>query len=179
MRYVALLRGINVGGNNPVRMSDLKACLVVAGFTDVTTYINSGNVIFDTQRSRRDVLTSRVERMLHDTFDLPIAVVLRTRDEMTFIVKEAPKGFGSRPDEFRYDVAYLKEPLLARDALKDVPTKDGVDRIWPGKGVLYMSRLTARASQSATTKMIGTPSYKLITIRNWNTTLKILSMLER
>jgi uncharacterized protein (DUF1697 family) len=176
MLYVALLRGINVGGKNLIGMPALKACLEDDGFTSVSTYIQSGNLLFDAPKTKRDVLTRRVESLIEATFALPIAVVLRSGAEMVSVVADAPKGFGSKPSDYRYDVVFLKEPLTASAALKSVPTKDGVDRVWPGRGIIYYSRLLSRITQSHMSKMIGTPAYKQMTIRNWNTTRKLASL---
>jgi uncharacterized protein (DUF1697 family) len=176
-RYVALLRGINVGGNNLIRMPALKAAFESGGFEDVSTYIQSGNVLFGA-RDGAAALTTRIERLLESTFGLPLSVVVRSRSQMRTIVERAPRGFGSEPDAYRYDVIFLKEPLTARTAMRTVPTRPGVDEAWAGTGVLYFSRLASRASQSRLSKVVSMPIYKSMTIRNWNTTTKLLRMLE-
>ena len=176
MRYVALLRGINVGGNNLIKMSALKACLEAAGFGDVVTYIASGNVFFTTS-SERSALTAQIEKILTATFHYPSSVVLRTRKQMSDIVERAPNGFGKNPAKYRYDVIFLKEPLTANAAIKNVPTKPGVDEAHAGSGVLYFSRLISKATQSKLGKIVGTPVYQSMTIRNWNTTTKILALM--
>ena len=175
---VALLRGINVGGKNLIRMPALKACFEENGFEDVATYIQSGNVLFATPGTRGAGLTRRIETMLAEAFDYVPTVVVRTRRQMRAIVDRAPKGFGREPAKYRYDVIFLKEPLAANDALQSVPTKPGVDAAHPGTGVIYFSRLTAKASQSRLSRIVSSPIYPSVTIRNWNTTTKLLSMME-
>jgi uncharacterized protein (DUF1697 family) len=178
-RYVALLRGINVGGKNAIPMPALKACLEEAGFDDVTTYIQSGNVVFDAPASSQADLTRRIEGMLRKTFaHYDASVVLRSRSQMRSIVDRAPKGFGTEPSKYRYDVVFLKAPLTAKAAIKDVSTKEGVDRIWGGTGVLYMSRLSSRATQSRLNRVASLPIYKHMTIRNWNTTTKLAELMS-
>src|SRR3954451_14113416 len=78
MQYVVLLRGINVGGNNLIKMTELKACLESRGFRDVTTYIQSGNVLFSAPASKPADLASRIETLLTRTFDYPSSLVLKT-----------------------------------------------------------------------------------------------------
>jgi len=175
-RYVALLRGINVGGKNPIRMAALKACFEEQGFDDVATYIASGNVLFSASGSA-GALTRAIERTLAATFAYPASIVLRSREQMRAVVEGAPRGFGARPKAYRYDVWFLKEPLTAEEAIEAVPTREGVDRIWAGEGVLYTARLAARAAESRTTRVIGTPAYQSMTIRNWNTTTKLAALL--
>ena len=179
-RYVALLRGINVGGKNLIPMPALKTAFEDAGFEDVRTYIQSGNVVFTAPSSSSGAMTQRVEQVIGKAFDhYPASVVRRSKSQMRAIVDRAPAGFGSEPAKYRYDVTFLKAPLTAKAAAKDVPTKEGVDRLWTGTGVLYTSRLISRATSSRLNRIVGLPSYKNMTIRNWNTTTKLLELLER
>ncbi len=177
-RYVALLRGINVGGKNPVPMAALKACFEAQGFAGVVTYIQSGNVLF-TSTERSSALVARIEAGLSETFGYPASVVLRSRQQLRKAVDGAPRAFGSRPSQFRYDVIFLKEPLTAAEAMKSVSAKPGVDEAFAGPGVLYVSRLIAKASQSQLSRIASTPIYKSMTIRNWNTTSRLLELMER
>jgi uncharacterized protein (DUF1697 family) len=98
---------------------------------------------------------------------------------MKAIIDSAPAGFGKHSTDFRYDVIFLRAPLTADDALKTISPKPGVDRVFPGDGVVYTSRLISKASQSRLTRIVGTPEYRNMTIRNWNTTTKLLAILQR
>ena len=178
-RYVALLRGINVGGNNMIAMAALKSCFETAGFDDVATYIQSGNVLFTPRKPiTPDALTKRLEMLLTSTFSYQATVVVRDTKQMIDVVKKAPKGFGKQPDQFRYDVVFLKEPLTAAAAMKDWPLQEGVDAAWAGPGVVYASRLIAKATQSKMNRIVSIPIYKSVTIRNWNTTTKLLALMD-
>ncbi len=176
--YAALLRGINVGGKNRIKMPALKAAFEEVGFDDVATYIQSGNVLFTASGIRAAELARRVETMLAETFDYEPTVVVRSQRQMRAIVDGAPKGFGGQPARYRYDVIFLKEPLSAKAALQSVPTRPGVDMAHAGPGALYFSRLTAKASQSRLSKIVSSPIYPSVTIRNWNTTTKLLSLMD-
>ena len=176
-RYVALLRGINVGGKNLVSMPALKACFESGGFAGVATYIQSGNVLFETARGKRD-LASEIEAMLLRDFGLPLVVVLRSHTQLAAIVGGAPKGFGKQPDRYLSDVVFLKEPLRAHAAIKDIPARERVDTVFAGNRVLYLSRLKAKAAQSRLNRIASLPIYKSMTIRNWNTTTKLLTLLD-
>jgi len=175
--YVALLRGINVGGKNLIRMPALKTAFEAEGFDDVATYIQSGNVLFSSPGTRNATLTERIEAMLAEAFDYVPTVVVRSRQQMRAIVEGAPKGFGSQPATFRYNVIFLKEPLKARSAITSVPTNTAVDTAQAGPGVLYFSNLTARATASRLSRINSSPIYPSVTIRNWNTTTKLLSLM--
>jgi uncharacterized protein (DUF1697 family) len=178
-RHVALLRGINVGGKNLIKMAALRECFEEHGFEDVATYIQSGNVIFGSAgQSSLVELTERIEQMLRANFDYEASVVLRSVRQLKANVEDAPSGFGDAASRFRYDVIFLKSPLTARVAMRSVLTKEGVDRAHAGRGVLYFSRLTSRATQSKLNRIVSMPVYQSMTIRNWNTTTKLLQMLE-
>ena len=176
--YVALLRGINVGGKNLIKMPELKAAFEADGFGDVATYIQSGNVLFSSSGSSSGAVTDRIEAMLADAFDYVPTVVVRSRTQMRSIVGKAPKGFGAQPETYRYDVMFLKEPLTAKTAIKEVPTNPAVDASFAGTGVLYFSRLIAKATASRMGQVVASPIYPRITIRNWNTTTKLLSLMD-
>jgi uncharacterized protein (DUF1697 family) len=175
--YVALLRGINVGSRNRIKMPELKATFEAAGFEDVVTYIQSGNVLFRARGSSA-ALVPRIERMLGKAFEYRASVMLRSHTQMRAVVEGAPKGFGASPSAYRYDVIFLKKPLTASSALKKVPTREGVDEVSAGRGVLYFSRLVRRASQSQMSRVVSLPIYQSMTIRNWNTTTALLRMMD-
>ena len=177
--YVALLRGINVGGKNLIKMVELKRCFEGLGFTNVRTYIQSGNVLFSTEDSDQARLTGQIEDALSKTFDYRSRVVVRSDKQMKAIIASAPRGFGSDQATYRYDVIFLKEPLTAAEAMQNVTTKDGVDQAFAGNGVLYFSRLISKATQSRLPRIIAMPVYQSMTIRNWNTTTKLLEMLGK
>ena len=104
--------------------------------------------------------------------------MVRSFEEMRRVVQGAPKGFGTQPGVHRYDVIFLKQPLTADEALQSVTAKPGVDRVYAGEDVLYFSRLIARATQSQLSRIVGKPAYQRMKIRNWNTTRKLLQLME-
>jgi len=178
-QYVALLRGINVGGGNIIKMTDLKVCFEECKFENVATYIQSGNVLFESTETDQQKLAQELERALSKTFSpYKARVVLCAHARLKQIVHEAPKGFGSQPKEYRYDVLFLKEPLTASEAMKSVLVREGVDAAFAGPGVLYFSRLNARATQSYLSRLVSLPIYQHITARNWNTTTKLLALMD-
>ncbi len=177
--YLALLRGVNVGGGNIIRMTDLKTCFEANGLDHVTTYIQSGNVLFTTPEADPEKLAKDLEKSLSRTFKPYNArIILCTQAKLNKIFHQAPKGFGSRPGEYRYDVIFLRAPLTAAEAMKSVETRPGVDEVMAGPDVLYFSRLAARASQTRLTRLISLPIYQYMSIRNWNTTRKLLELMN-
>ena len=175
--YAALLRGINVGGKNLISMADLRAEMGNAGYAAVQTYIQSGNVLFETNVPRPE-LEKSIEALLAERLGCPVLVVVRSHRQLANIVASAPDGFGTDRNTYLSDVVFLKAPLTSAQAIGAVSLRDGVDRAWPGTGVLYFDRLAERRSQSRLSKLAGTPQYQRMTIRNWTTTTKLLALLD-
>ena len=177
--YVILLRGINVGGKNKMPMSDLKKCLENLGFSNVSTYIASGNVILKSDKSAKEV-QAQIEKALPEHFELDselIKVLVLTRDQFQAVIEGKPKGFGEQPEKYHSDAIFLMG-IDAVQAMSVFNPREGVDKVWPGEGVIYSQRLSAQRTKSRLNKIMGTPIYKSMTIRNWNTTTKLLQMLE-
>lgn len=175
-KYVALLRGINVGGNNVIPMAKLRAAFEGMGFDDVVTYIASGNVVFATKATPTAKLTKKIATTLSKAFDYESTLLVISAAELEAVVREAPPAFGKEPAKYRYDVLFVMPPMTAKRALPDVPTRAGVDETFAGTHALYFRRLIAKATQSKLAKITSMPLYKSLTVRNWNTTTKLLAL---
>jgi len=176
IRYLALLRGVNVGGRNLVKMTDLRAAFEGMGFEDVATYIASGNVLFRAPRQKRESLAARLESELSRRFGLELKAVLLTEAQLRGVVEEAPCEFGADSD--LSDVIFVRSPLTVKQAFALLEFKEDVDRAWAGKGVIYFSRLASRASSSRLSKFAALPVYKSVTVRSWSTTQKLSALIE-
>lgn len=178
MVYLALLRGINVGGKNIITMADLRTCFINAGYTQVHTYIQSGNVLFSATTTDAGQLETTIEQTLEATFGYTGAVVVLSATELCDVVAEAPKHFGAKPDTYRYNVFFLKRPLAPQAAAKDIVLRDGVDTLHIGSKSLYTTRLIARAGNSLLSKITTLSHYQSLTIRNWNTTTRLCALAQ-
>lgn|SRR5215813_1445024 len=176
MWYLALLRGINVGGKNIIPMADLRRLFERLGCTDVTTYIQSGNVVFGSRLKKAANLCLSLEEALEREFACKSYVVVVPQVQLDAVVNHAPTAFGAEPGRFKYDVAFVRPPLEARAILPAISLKAGVDQAAEDNGVLYFTRLTARASQSYLSKITRLDAYQSMTIRNWNTTRALLRL---
>lgn len=177
--FVVLLRGINVGGKNKIPMADLKSALHEAGFTDVSTYIQSGNVLLRSPLSA-EAVSAGIEALLPQKFHLdgPIArVVAYDHEAYRKIVQQAPLEFGPDTSGYRCNVLFLMN-YSASEAMAQVETRAGVDEVWQGENVLYFRNSMANASKSRLSKIVQRPFYQYVTIRNWNTATKLLTLLE-
>lgn len=175
--YVALLRGINVGGKNTVGMQALAECFREAGYEQVRTHLQSGNVLFASRSRSGARLEQGLERMLQQRFDTAIPTIVRSRDELHETVASAPADHGS--EALRSDVFFLKHPLTADAAMAQMPElRDGVDSITPGPDALYFSRTVAQATKTRITRLMGMPIFQQMTVRSWRTTTRLLELLD-
>ena len=178
--HIVLIRGINVGGKNKVPMAGLKECLEQLGFSNVSTYIASGNVVLESDKGA-DEIRARIEEALPESFNLDdeyIRVLVLPRDQLQSVIDNKPDGFGEQPEKYHSDVIFL----IGIDSAQAMPLfkpREGVDMVWPGDGVIYSQRLSSQRTKSRLSQIMATPEYKLMTIRNWNTTTKLLEMTER
>jgi len=178
--YIILLRGINVGGKNPIPMADLRKCLEEQGFSDVSTYIASGNVLLRSNKSASDV-ESQITKILPENFMLDdgfIKVLVLTPAQLRAVIDNKPKGFGEQPGSYHSDAIFLIGIDSAR-AISAFTPREGVDQVWAGDGVIYSQRLSSLRTKSRLNKIMETPFYKSMTIRNWNTTTKLLELSKK
>jgi uncharacterized protein (DUF1697 family) len=175
--YVILLRGINVGGKNIVHMADLKSCLQKLGYDNVSTYIASGNVILTSDRPA-DEIKSQIETALKECFRFEselIKVLVLSRKQLKDIIDYKPEGFGDQPEKYHSDAIFLID-IDATQAMHVFNPREGVDEVWPGNGMIYSQRLSAQRTRSRLNKIMASPLYKSMTIRSWNTTIKLFEI---
>lgn len=178
--YVVLLRGINVGGKNKVPMAGLRKCLEALGFTNVSTYIASGNVLLESAK-QPEKIKAQIEEALTKDFKLDselIKVLVLSHKQLQVIVGNKPEGFGEQPEKYHSDALFLID-MDSAHAMPVFAPREGVDKVWPGDGVVYSQRLSAERTKSRLNKIMGTPVYRSMTIRSWNTTTKLLELLEK
>ncbi len=177
--YVLLLRGINVGGKNKVSMASLRECLEELEFSNVSTYIASGNVLVASDK-HPDEIKAQIEKALPKKFKLDselIKVLVLSRNQLQSVIDNKPQGFGEQPEKYHSDAIFLMD-MDSATALSVFKPREGIDKIWSGTGVIYSQRLSAERTKSRLSKIVGTPAYKSMTIRSWNTTTKLLNILE-
>ena len=176
MIYVALLRGINVGGNNKVDMRVLVSTLEDEGFNFVSSYINTGNIFFSDNGKTRAQLVKSLESTIKKKFDLDIRVLLRDYKEIKKTMAELPEEWVNNK-EMKTDVMFLWDDLAKTDIIKNLPTTD-VDNIKDGHGAIIWNMNKADKYESGQRSLVGTTNYKRMTIRNANTARKILKIMN-
>lgn len=176
MRYVALLRGINVGGKSLIKMAALKECVESIGHDSVRTYIASGNVLFESKERSGPKLDAQLERAIEKAFGMPVSVVVRSGTEIERIVERLPREWIGAA-ELRVTVAFLLRGADARTVARGLKPKEGIDELVIAPGAVLIA--TQRDALTRTgLRLIGTPVYKQMTMRNLNTTLKLAELVR-
>lgn len=177
MIYVALLRGINVGGNSKVEMKKLKTVFEELGLENVRTYINSGNVIFQDGKHTPHQLVAMIEKGILKEFALDIKVMVRDRNNLLTVEKALPKTWLNN-DQMKCDVMFLWEDVDTPEVLSQLITKEGKDDVKYVPGAILWRVDRKDVTTSGMLKLVGTPLYKKMTIRNCNTLRKLVSLIE-
>lgn len=167
MQYIALLRGINVGGNRKVEMKQLKALYESLGYTKVSTYINSGNVFF-TSLKKYEVLLKEITLAQKKKFGFDIPTLVKTQKEMQKITASIPKDWQNN-DEQKTDVAYLFKEIDTKKIIDELPIKKEFLTIKYVKGALIWNIKRVNYNKSNLNKLVSHKLYKLMTLRNINT----------
>lgn len=171
MVYVALLRGINVGGNNIVGMKKLKAVFESLGFKNVVTYINSGNIIFESLPGSHEKIALDAAKAIKSEFNLDIKVLVRDFRNIETICRELPAGW-VKNDRMRTDVMFLWEKYDSHGVL-DLLQINPVDNVRYTPGAVLWNVEGKDYSKSGLSKLVGTDLYRNMTIRNVNTVREI------
>ncbi|MBX3291876.1 MAG: DUF1697 domain-containing protein [Acidobacteria bacterium] len=171
MRYVALLRGINVGGNTMLKMSALKACREQAGFENVVTYINSGNVGFDSERSESDLVSS-IESAIAAEFEKQVPVIVRAQADIARIISANPFD-GEFENHKEMHVLFLKEEMPTDKMAELMEAVEPPER-FAVIGREIFCHLPMGVANSLLGKSYIEKKLKLaVTARNWRTVEKL------
>ena len=175
MKYIALLRGINVGGHNKIKMEALREMFAALGFENVKTYINSGNVIFETTGISGDKLAAKIEKRIQAEFSLDIKVMVRTMTEIEDIIKNNPFD-GQFENDKDLHVLFL-DKKLAEEKRELLLSNNNENEQFAARNreifcLLRVSVLDSLLGKDYIGKKLKTPA----TARNWRTVRKIAEL---
>jgi uncharacterized protein (DUF1697 family) len=169
--HVALLRGINVGGHRKVPMAQLREVLGAAGFEDVATYVQSGNVVFKAPRAT----AKAIEHRLEEVFGLKLAVVLRTRAELASVASHNPFRKSEANPKFLH-VVFLDRKPAARAVERIDPDRSPGDRFSLHGRELFLDYANGAGRTKLTLDYLERRLGVRGTARNWNTVLKLVEL---
>lgn len=173
--YIALLRGINVGGHKVIKMADLKQMFESIGLKQVKTYIQSGNIVFE---SEKDIgfLNKRIQSEIKNVFDFDVPVMLRTRDEFINMIKRCPYEVDSLLEGESIQVAFLANELSEKEKDQLLMQKNETEDCFIHEKIVYLffkNSIRNSKLMSQFQKLL-TPA----TVRNWRTVNKLKAIVE-
>ncbi|MFV0528676.1 MAG: DUF1697 domain-containing protein [Lachnospiraceae bacterium] len=175
-KYIALLRGINVGGKNKIAMPQLKAVFEESGFTEVSTYINSGNIVFCSVQDDELYIREVCEAAILSKFNLQIPVTILSVKDLAEAMEHAPAWWGTDPAS-KHNAIFVIPPATSEDIMAQVgEAKPEYEQISSFGRVIFWSAPSKTFSRTRWSKIVGTAAYHSITIRNANTTKKLLQL---
>ncbi|KKI90019.1 hypothetical protein WQ54_23120 [Bacillus sp. SA1-12] len=177
MVYIALLRGINVGGKNKIDMKLLKMTFEQVGMNNVVTYINTGNIIFSYNGLSKTELSRILEEAIHNDFGLQIKVVVRNVDDVRGIINAIPDTW-KNDKEMSSDVMFLWDEIDDESVLENLAIKPNIDTVKYVPGAILWSVDKQNVTKSGKSKIVGSKIYKQVTIRNVNTARKIYELMK-
>ena len=175
-KYLALLRGINVGGNNIIKMEVLKVEFKKLGFKNVKTYIQSGNVIFNSEIIDKTEIEKVIEKGLSEKFNYKAKVLIRSKADLEHTVTNFPPIFNN-PD-YKHNVIFLSQSLNHPEIVNQFTLKSDIEQLSYSDGTLYWSAALATLTKSTMVKLSARKEYQEMTVRNINTTRKLLELLN-
>ena len=174
-RYIALLRGINISGKNKLSMPVLKSRLIELGYTDVLTYLNSGNVIFTAHENEESIFADTIRSMILERFDLDIPVFVMPQEDLEALLGKAPDWWGTA-DKDRYDnLIFVIPPAAAQSISEKIgePTK-ALEQVFICDNAIFWSFDRKKYAKANWWKKTASPGIgEWITIRTANTLRKI------
>jgi uncharacterized protein (DUF1697 family) len=175
-KHIVLLRGINIGSRNRVAMPKLRDALTDAGFGDVKTYVQSGNVVLSAKESA-DQVARKCERLIADEFGLDIPVVVRTRAQLAKVVERNPLGKVAK-DPKRYQVSFMaaKVPAAVERRLEELAAP--TERFVVSGREVYAWHPEGVARSKLWTMLAGRDLGVTATARNWTTVTSLLTLVD-
>ena len=175
---ISMLRGVNVGGNNMIKMRVLKASFERLGFAQVSTYINSGNIIFKSKETEARKLERKIEQMLVKEYGLESKVVVRSLAEMETLVKNLPRTW-TGDGNWRYNVIFLRHTIDSEEILAELQFKGDIEQLVYRPGVLFWSAQVTELSRTQLQKLSSRKIFQDMTVRNLNTTKKLYELMKQ
>lgn len=174
--YIALLRGINISGKNKVSMPLLKVAFEDMGFLNVSTYINSGNVLFSSENNDKSELSSRCKAMIDERFMLDIPLAIISLKELSEALDNAPEWWDKKSDEeVIHQIIFLIPPVTIEEVYTAIgEAKPEYEQVGCYKNVIFWSAPRATLSRARWYKIASSSVNSKVTIRNASTAKKLL-----
>ena len=175
-KYIALLRGINVGGKNKVSMKELKELIEKSGYQEVSTYINSGNIVFSSENTDIETLIKHFNSFILEHFKLDLSVMVISAEDLIEALSNAPDWWDA-DEESKHNTIFVIPPMTVDEVLREVgDAKPEYEKVSSYGKVIFWSAPLETFSRTRLSKVVGKSVYGSITIRNSNTAKKLMEM---
>ena len=180
MKYIALLRGINISGKNKIAMSDLKKEFDNLGYQKITTYLNSGNVIFETDLEDKNAIKNNIQLMIKDKFNFDIPTYIITSQELKELLNHSPEWWGKDDKEIYDNIIFIIPPTTYSEVFNTIGSPNEYEKIQEYKNNIFWSfDLKNYRKSNWWSKTANTDISDKITIRTANTMRKILEICDK
>ena len=180
MKYIALLRGINISGKNKIVMSELKKEFTNLGYKEVVTYLNSGNVVFESDIKDKNVIKDNIQIMIKNIFELDIPIYVITSQELEELIKHSPAWWGKDNKEIYDNIIFIIPPTTYNEVFDTIGSPNEYEKIQEYKNNVFWSfELKNYRKSNWWNKTASTNISNKITIRTANTMKKVLEISKR
>jgi len=175
-QYIAFLRGINVGGNNIIKMDALRDEFERIGFSSVRTYLNSGNVIFSTGMKDRARIEKKIEKSMAAAFGYKTKVLIRSKTDLENTISHFPKIFDD--PEWKHNIIFLSDEINSPALIDEFELRPDIEKNSYFDGVLYWSARLDAGTRAIMYKLSTRPEYQEMTVRSIGTVRKISDLMN-
>ena len=181
MKYIALLRGINISGKNKISMPELKKLLEENNYQNVSTYLNSGNIIFECNINNKQTIMNNIHTLIKTKFILDIPVYITTDKELEDILNNSPKWWGSSNKEIYDNLIFIIPPTKYEEVYNTIGSpKEGLEQIEEYNNCIFWSfDLNNYRKSNWWVKTASTDIKDKITIRTANTVKKLIEISKK
>ena len=180
MKYIALLRGINISGKNKISMSELKKEFVNLGYEKVITYLNSGNVVFESDIYDKDIIKNDIQLLIKDKFGFDIPTYIITSLELEELINHSPDWWGKDNKEIYDNIIFIIPPTTYNEVFDTIGSPNEYEKIYEYKNNIFWSfNLRNYRKSNWWSKTASTSISDKITIRTANTMKKVLKICNR
>lgn len=177
-KFLALLRGINVGGKNIIAKQDLIDCFQDLGFESVHTYIQSGNVLFRSTNKNTSAITKRIEQGLSERFSYAARAVVISSGQYASAIRAAPKTWGMDEDQ-KHNALFLLRGIQPKSVLAQLPPPvANLESVGTARGVIFWSASKIALGRTSMMKLAQRRIYAQMTVRNHNTVFRLKQLLD-
>ena len=177
MIYIALLRGINISGKNKIAMSDLKNEFTNLGYKGVITYLNSGNIVFESNLDDKNGIRNNIQIMIKDKFDLDIPIYVITSQELEELISHSPEWWGKDDKKIYDNIIFIIPPTTYNEVFNEVGSPNEYEKIQEYKNSIFWSfDLKNYRKSNWWSKTASIEISDKITIRTANTMKRVLEI---